>query len=150
MRALLQRVSHASVSVEDHTIGAIGDGLLILLGIGEYDSEAQVEKLVSKITKMRIFADEEGKTNLSIADIGGSALVVSQFTLYANCKKGNRPSFTQAGSPAEAERLYGLFTAALRNELGTERVATGSFGAHMEISLLNDGPFTIWLDTDTL
>lgn len=148
MRALIQRVSRASVTVDEEVIGKIGKGYLILLGVGHEDSEAQADKLWSKISKMRIFEDENGKTNLSLKDVDGEVLVVSQFTLYANCKKGNRPSFTEAGAPGEANRLYEYFVSLVRTDLG--HVETGSFGAMMDVELLNDGPFTIWLDTDTL
>lgn len=148
MRAVVQRVSHAQVSVEGEITGSIGRGLLILLGVGQNDTEAQVERLWTKIFKLRIFDDENGKTNLSLADVGGEALVVSQFTLYANCKKGNRPSFTQAGAPDEANRLYELFAERARQDVA--QVGTGVFGAHMKVELENDGPFTIVLDTDEL
>lgn len=148
MRAVVQRVSHAQVSVEGKVTGSIGRGLLILLGVGQNDTESQVERLWTKIFKLRIFDDENGKTNLSLADVGGGALVVSQFTLYANCKKGNRPSFTQAGAPDEANRLYELFVERARQDVA--QVGTGVFGAHMKVELENDGPFTIVLDTDEL
>ena len=148
MRALIQRVTHAQVDIDGKTVGSIGTGLLILLGVGTNDTEAQVDKLWGKISKMRIFEDEAGKTNLSLADVSGEVLVVSQFTLYASCKKGNRPSFTDAGAPAEAKRLYELFVSQARKDV--PRVETGEFGAMMEVSLINDGPFTIWLDTDEL
>lgn len=148
MRALIQRVNQASVSVEGETVGAIGKGFLVLLGVGHADTEAQADKLWNKISKMRIFEDEQGKTNLSLQDVDGEVLVVSQFTLYANCKKGNRPSFTDAGAPDEAKRLYGYFASLVKRDLGA--VQTGVFGAMMQVSLENDGPFTIWLDTETL
>ena len=148
MRALVQRATRASVTVEGETIGAINDGFLILLGVGHEDTEAQADKLWSKISKMRIFEDENGKTNLSLADVHGEVLVVSQFTLYANCKKGNRPSFTDAMEPGEARRLYELFIR--RASADDFRVAHGEFGALMDVSLTNRGPFTIWLDTDRL
>lgn len=150
MRALIQRVTHAEVSVEGECIGAIGPGYLILLGVGQGDTETHAEKLWAKTSKLRIFGDEAGKTNLSLIDVGGSVLIVSQFTLYANCKKGNRPSFTQAGAPDEADRLYEYFAGLVRTDLGDDRVACGSFGAHMMVTLENDGPFTVWLDTDEL
>ena len=154
MRALIQRVTHAQVDVDGRTVGSIGTGLLILLGVGTNDTEAQVDKLWGKISKMRVFEDEAGKTNLSLADVSGEVLVVSQFTLYASCKKGNRPSFTDAGAPAEAKRLYELFVSQARKDVPRVgrglRVETGRFGAMMEVSLINDGPFTIWLDTDEL
>lgn len=148
MRAVVQRVSHAQVSVDGEAVGSIKRGLLILLGVGQEDAEAQVERLWTKICKLRIFDDENGKTNLSLADASGEVLVVSQFTLYANCRKGNRPSFTQAGAPDEANRLYELFTERARRDI--RRVETGIFGAHMKVELENDGPFTIILDTDEL
>ena len=148
MRALIQRVTHAQVDIDGKTVGSIGTGLLILLGVGTNDTETQVDKLWGKISKMRIFEDEAGKTNLSLAVVSGEVLVVSQFTLYASCKKGNRPSFTDAGAPAEAKRLYELFVSQARKDV--PRVETGEFAAMMEVSLVNDGPFTIWLDTDEL
>ena len=148
MRAVVQRVSHAEVRVDDEVIGAIGQGYLILLGVGEGDTEAQAEKLWGKIRKMRIFEDEAGKTNLLLLDVGGEVLVVSQFTLYANCKKGNRPSFTSAMEPTEANRLYEYFMELVRKDMGA--VEHGIFGAMMDVSLVNDGPFTIVLDTDEL
>ena len=148
MSAVMQRVSNAAGSVEGSVIGEIGKGYLILLGVGKNDDETAIERLWSKIFKLRIFDDAEGKTNLSLSDAGGSVLVVSQFTLYANCKKGNRPSFTNAGSPDEAKRLYEAFVERVRRDV--DHVETGSFGAHMNVSLTNDGPFTIVLDTDSL
>lgn len=148
MRALIQCVTSAHVDVEGETIGEIERGMLILLGVGLDDTEAQVEKLWSKISRLRIFEDDNGKTNLSLVDVGGSVLVVSQFTLYANCKKGNRPSFTDAARPDEANRLYEAFVARARKDIA--RVETGRFGAMMQVSLVNDGPFTVWLDTDQL
>ena len=148
MRAVIQRVSQASVSIDDNVVGAIGRGFVILLGVGENDTEAEIERLWSKIYKLRIFADEDGKTNVSLGDIGGDALIISQFTLYADCRKGNRPSFTSAGAPDEANRLYELFVERARRDVA--RVETGEFGAHMMVSLVNDGPFTICLDTDKL
>ena len=148
MRALIQCVTNARVDVEGETIGAIDRGMLILLGVGVDDTEAQAEKLWSKISRLRIFEDENGKTNLSLSDVGGSVLVVSQFTLYANCKKGNRPSFTDAARPPKANQLYEAFVARARKDI--EHVETGEFGAMMQVSLVNDGPFTVWLDTDEL
>lgn len=148
MRAVVQRVRRASVTVAGEPVGAIGQGFLILLGVGQGDGAAQVERLWSKIHKMRIFEDANGKANLSLADTGGAVLVVSQFTLYADCKRGNRPSFTAAGAPQEAERLYEDFVARARQDVA--QVETGVFGAMMDVSLVNDGPFTIILDTDTL
>ena len=148
MRAVIQRVTSASVSIEGSVVGEIEKGFLILLGVGQDDDEPEVERLWSKIFKMRIFDDAEGKTNLSLADVSGSILVVSQFTLYANCKRGNRPSFTEAGAPDKAERLYEAFVE--RAKRAVNRVETGRFGADMNVSLVNDGPFTIILDTDRL
>ncbi|MDD6785053.1 MAG: D-aminoacyl-tRNA deacylase [Eggerthellales bacterium] len=150
MRALIQRVSEASVTIDDQVKSQIGRGFLILLGVGHEDTEAQADKLWNKISKMRIFDDEAGKTNLSLADIAGDVLVVSQFTLYASCKKGNRPSFTDAGAPDEANRLYEYFVSLVRATDGIANVGTGEFGADMQVALVNHGPFTIWLDTDTL
>lgn len=148
MRALIQRVTRAQVSIEDELHSSIGKGYVILLGVGAEDGNEQAEKLWSKISKLRIFEDENGKTNVSLADVQGDVMVVSQFTLYANCKRGNRPSFTEAGAPDEANRLYEYFVDLARRDI--EHVATGSFGAMMQVELVNDGPFTIWLDTDTL
>lgn len=148
MRAVIQRVSEASVTVDGQVVGAIGQGLLVLLGVGHDDSEQTAEKLWSKLARLRIFEDEAGKTNLSLADVGGQLLVVSQFTLYASCKKGNRPSFTDAGAPDEANRLYEWFVNRARADVPV--VQTGCFGAYMDVALVNDGPFTIVLDTDQL
>lgn len=148
MRAVVQRVSRAEVSVDGATVGRIGKGFLVLLGVGQNDTEAEAQKLWSKIFKMRIFEDDGGKTNLPLAGVDGEVLVVSQFTLYANCKRGNRPSFTDAGTPDEAERLYEHFVELASADI--PNVQTGRFGAMMEVSLTNDGPFTICLDTDFL
>ena len=151
MRAVVQRVNRAEVSVDDATVGKIGRGYLILFGVGQNDTAAEAQKLWGKIFKMRIFEDESGKTNLSLGDVEGEVLVVSQFTLYANCKRGNRPSFTEAGSPDEANRLYEYFVSLVRSDIeDSTRVQTGVFGAMMDVSLVNDGPFTICLDTDAL
>lgn len=150
MRAIIQRVSSASVTIDGKVTGSIETGYLILLGVSKTDTDEEARKLWGKVSKLRLFSDEEGKTNLSIHDIGGSVLVVSQFTLYANCKKGNRPSFTDAGLPDEANRLYEVFLALARTDLGDAYVAHGSFGAEMQVELVNNGPFTILLDTDTL
>ncbi len=146
MKAVIQRVSSASVEVEDRVTGDIGHGLMILLCAVHGDSQAEADYLARKIAKLRIFADEAGKTNLSIMDVGGSALVVSQFTLAANWKKGNRPSFIAAAEPDEANHLYEYFCGQLRNE-GVP-VETGEFAAKMQVSLTNEGPFTIWMDTE--
>ena len=148
MRALIQRVSQAQVDIGGETVGSIGKGLVILLGVAHDDGKAQADKLWTKISKLRIFEDENGKTNLSLSDVRGEVLVVSQFTLFANCKKGNRPSFTEAGAPDEANRLYGYFVDLARRD--APYVATGVFAAMMDVKLVNEGPFTLWLDTDTL
>ena len=148
MRAVVQRVSEAAVRVDGQVVGAIEGGLLVLLGVGHDDDEHTAEKLLSKLVRLRIFEDADGKTNLSLSDVGGQLLVVSQFTLYASCRKGNRPSFTAAGAPGEANRLYEWFAERARRDVA--RVETGRFGAYMDVSLVNDGPFTLWLDTDEL
>lgn len=146
MRALLQRVSAARVEVNATTIGEIGPGLLILICAMQGDTEAEADKLAAKIAKLRIFQDEGGRMNRSVRDIDGSALVVSQFTLAADTRRGNRPGFSAAAPPDEGERLYEYFTAQVQAQ-GIP-VATGRFGADMAVSLTNDGPVTIWLDTD--
>jgi len=148
MRAVLQRVSHASVTVDGKIVGQIGPGLLILLGIGHGDSEAQVKTLAEKIVYLRIFEDEAGKMNRSLLDIGGEALVVSQFTLYADARKGRRPSFTNAAPPPLAEPLVKRFQEAIAAH--GLKVAGGVFGASMQVELLNDGPVTIWMDSEEL
>ncbi|WP_306116907.1 MULTISPECIES: D-aminoacyl-tRNA deacylase [unclassified Roseovarius] len=144
MRALLQRVSHASVTVDGSIIGQTGPGLLILICAMQGDTEAQADHLAAKIAKLRIFKDEAGKMNLSVRDIGGSALVVSQFTLAADTSRGNRPGFSTAASPDEGNRLYEYFAA----QLAAQGVAVekGEFGADMKVELLNDGPVTIWME----
>ena len=147
MRALLQRVSRASVRVGDETIASIGQGLLVLLGVGHADDEATAAGLARRVSELRIFADDEGRTNRSIVDVGGAALVVSQFTLYADTSRGRRPGFTDAAAPDVADRLYRAIAAAL-GQAGVGDVQTGSFGAEMAVELVNDGPFTIWLATD--
>lgn len=146
MRALIQRVSEASVTVDGETLGEIGPGLLILVCAMQGDSEAQADQLAAKISKLRIFKDEGGKMNRSVLDTGGSALVVSQFTLAADTRRGNRPGFSAAAPPAEGERLYDYFAGQL-SQLGLE-TAKGRFGADMKVRLLNDGPVTIWMDTE--
>jgi D-aminoacyl-tRNA deacylase len=145
LRALLQRVSSASVSVADATVGQIGLGLVVLLGVGPDDDEAVADALARRVTELRIFRDAEGLTNRSLLDVVGSVLVVSQFTLFADTRRGRRPGFTGAAPPEQAERLYERFAATLRGMGAT--VATGRFGAEMAVSLVNDGPFTLWLDT---
>ena len=146
MRALIQRVSQADVLVEGQSIGRIAQGLLILVCAMDGDSETEATKLASKISKLRIFRDEQGRMNRSVSDIGGAALVVSQFTLAADTSRGNRPGFSAAADPDLGERLYKFFAQELR-DLGLH-VETGQFGADMAVSLVNDGPVTIWLDTD--
>ena len=145
MRALIQRVSDASVTVEGAVVGAIGPGLMVLLCAVQGDGEAEADFLAGKIAKLRIFEDEAGKMNRSLLDIGGKALVVSQFTLAADWRKGNRPSFIGAAEPAQAETLYERFCRQL--EAAGVTVATGRFAAKMAVALVNDGPVTIWLDT---
>lgn len=148
MKLVIQRVSSASVAVKGETIGSIGNGFLVLIGVGDSDDEAVADKFVRKLLGLRIFEDENGKTNLSLADVGGQLLLVSQFTLYANCRKGNRPSFTEAGAPDKAEALYEYIIRKCRESVPV--VETGSFGAEMQVSLVNDGPFTILLDDSIL
>ena len=145
MRALLQRTSGAAVSVDGVTIGAIGNGLVVLLGVGPDDDESSAVSLARRVVELRIFRDAEGRTNHALSDVAGAVLVVSQFTLFADTRRGRRPGFTGAAPPDLAERLYERFCAALR-DLGVV-VATGRFGAEMAVTLTNDGPFTIWLDT---
>ena len=146
MRAVIQRVIESSVSIDQSTVSRIGRGLLILLGIEGVDDASDVDWLVGKISKMRIFADSEDKMNLSITDIGGEILVVSQFTLHASTRKGNRPSFIRAAAPGHSEPLYEAFCAAMEQEIG-KPVARGVFGADMKVSLINDGPVTIVIDS---
>jgi len=145
MRVVVQRVSEARVSIGDEVIGAIGPGLCILLGVGPKDTETAAEFLASKIINLRIFEDKQGKMNRSIRDLGGELLVVSQFTLYGDSRKGNRPSFTAAATPEAARRLYEHFIQRLR-QAGL-KVATGKFRAHMKIALVNDGPVTLLLES---
>ena len=149
MRALLQRVKKASVTVEGKVIGSVGEGYLILLGVREGDTIAEAKFLAQKTAELRVFTDPEGKMNLSMMDVGGGALVVSQFTLYADCKKGRRPSFIDAMKPPMAEELYLDYVRFLK-EAGVSHVETGEFGADMLVSIDNDGPVTIMLDTDEI
>lgn len=148
MRFVIQRVTESSVSIDGTIIGKIGKGFMVLIGISDNDTETIADKLVKKMTGLRIFEDENGKTNLSLADVGGELLLISQFTLYANCKKGNRPSFIEAGSPDQAKALYEYIIEKCRENVPV--VETGSFGAEMKVSLVNDGPFTIVLDSERL
>ena len=148
MKFVIQRVTHASVTVEEKIIGSINKGFLVLIGICNDDTEDTADKMIKKTAGLRIFDDENGKTNLSLNDVGGELLLVSQFTLYADCKKGYRPSFINAGSPDHANKLYEYII----NELKKLefKVETGKFGADMKVDLLNDGPFTILLDSNEL
>lgn len=148
MRMIIQRVSHASVTVSGEKTGEIGRGFLVLLGVEDTDTREIADKMVDKMGKLRIFEDEQGKTNLSLDDVDGEILVVSQFTLYADCRKGNRPSFIRAGAPVLAEEVYEYVME--RCGRYAKKVAHGSFGADMKVELLNDGPFTIILDSAEL
>ena len=144
MKFVIQRVTDACVKVDSQAIGSIEKGFLVLIGISQADSRETADALVKKMTGLRIFEDENGKTNLSLKDVGGSLLLISQFTLYANCKKGNRPSFIEAGEPKMAEELYEYIIAECKKQV--PNVQKGSFGADMKVELCNDGPFTIMLD----
>ena len=148
MRFVIQRVKEACVRVDSKTIGEIGKGYLVLVGVSDSDTEQTADKMIRKMIGLRIFEDDNGKTNLSLADVGGSLLLVSQFTLYANCKKGNRPSFIEAGDPEKANAIYEYVIRECKKSVPD--VQTGSFGAEMEVSLTNDGPFTILLDSEKL
>ncbi len=148
MRAIIQRVSEASVTIAGKEKARIGQGYLILLGVGQGDSRSEAEKLWRKISALRIFEDENGKTNLSLSQVGGNVLIVSQFTLWANCKKGNRPSFIEAADPKLGNELYEYFLELASIEY--PEYGCGQFGADMQVSLINDGPFTLVLDTDSL
>ena len=148
MRLVIQRVLHAEVQVDGNTIGKIGKGLLVFVGAGQDDTKEIADKYLRKLLGLRIFEDENGKTNLSLKDVNGALLIVSQFTLYANCKKGNRPSFIEAGEPHMAEALYEYMIEEAKKSVPI--VEHGEFGADMKVSLLNDGPFTIILDEKIL
>ena len=148
MKFVIQRVSEANVTVDGRVIGAIQKGFLVLVGICNEDTKQIADKMIQKLIGMRIFEDQNGKTNLDLAAVGGSLLIVSQFTLYADCKKGNRPSFVRAGSPGHAEELYEYIIEECKKKVSI--VEHGSFGADMKVSLLNDGPFTVILDSDEL
>ena len=148
MRAVVQRVTSAAVTINNELRRGIGTGYVILLGVGHDDSEALADKLWKKIFGLRIFADSDGKTNLNLSAVDGGVLIVSQFTLFANCRRGNRPSFIESAAPDHGKYLYEYFVKLARNDL--DQVETGEFGADMQIELINDGPFTIVLDTDIL
>lgn len=148
MKFVIQRVNHASVTVDNEVIGKINKGFLVLMGACNDDNEAIADKMVKKLIGLRIFDDADGKTNLALKDVGGALLIVSQFTLYADCKKGNRPSFINAGSPEHANKLYEYVVEQCKKEVPI--VETGSFGAEMTVDLSNDGPFTIILDSDEI
>lgn len=152
MKFLIQRVKNASVTIDEKVVGSIDKGFFVLIGVNENDTREVADKMIRKLMGLRIFADAEGKTNLSISDVGGSLLLVSQFTLYADCKKGNRPSFIKSGSPQHAEAIYDYVVESCRKltEETDIKVETGSFGADMTCSIVNDGPFTIDLDSDEL
>ncbi len=146
MKAVIQRVREASVTVNGEVVSSIGQGLLVLLGVASGDDAAKVEWMVRKIAQLRIFEDEGGHMNLSVEDVGGSVIVVSQFTLFADCRKGNRPSFVEAAPPEFADKVYQEVVAKLRERLGPDRVGTGVFRAHMDVRLWNDGPVTVMLE----
>lgn len=148
MKFVIQRVLHASVTVDNNMIGKINRGFLVLIGIGSEDTRKEADLLIRKMCGLRIFEDMDGKTNLALKDVNGEVLLISQFTLYANCRKGNRPSFIEAGNPQKANELYEYIIAECKKQLPV--VETGSFGADMKVELLNDGPFTIILDSSEL
>ena len=148
MRLVIQRVARADVKIEGEVFGAIDKGFLVLIGVSDSDTKEIADKMVKKMLGLRIFEDEQGKTNLSLDSVGGGLLLISQFTLYADCKKGNRPSFIRAGKPEMAEEMYEYIIA--RCKESAKVVERGKFGADMKVSLVNDGPFTIVLDSDTL
>ena len=145
MKFLIQRVAHADVVVDGKELGKIGKGFMVLIGVSKEDDKSTADKMVDKMIKLRIFEDENGKTNLSLDDVGGELLLISQFTLYANCKKGNRPSFIDAGGPDDANALYEYIIEKCRERVNV--VERGEFGADMKVTLLNDGPFAIVLDS---
>lgn len=148
MRFVIQRVKHASVTIDGEVTGKIGKGFLVFIGVADADTKEIADKMIKKMTGLRIFEDENGKTNLSLADVGGELLLVSQFTLYADCRKGNRPSFIKAGKPDMANAMYEYIISESRKIVNV--VETGSFGADMKVNLLNDGPFTVLLDSDEI
>lgn len=148
MKLVIQRVTHASVTVDNNVIGKIGKGYMVLIGVSDTDTKEIADKMLDKMIKLRIFEDENGKTNLSLADVGGELLLISQFTLYANCKKGNRPSFIEAGAPDHANALYEYIIEKCKERVDV--VEQGEFGAEMKVELLNDGPFTVILDSQQI
>lgn len=148
MKLVIQRVTHASVTVDNNVIGKIGKGYMVLIGVSDTDTKEIADKMLDKMIKLRIFEDENGKTNLSLADVGGELLLISQFTLYANCKKGNRPSFIEAGAPDHANALYEYIIEKCKERVDV--VEQGEFGAEMKVELLNDGPFTVILDSEQI
>lgn len=148
MKLVIQRVTHASVTVDNNVIGKIGKGYMVLIGVSDTDTKEIADKMLDKMIKLRIFEDENGKTNLSLADVGGELLLISQFTLYANCKKGNRPSFIEAGSPDHANALYEYIIEKCKEHVDV--VEQGEFGAEMKVELLNDGPFTVILNSEQI
>ena len=148
MRFLIQRVSSASVEIEGSTVGAIKQGFCVFVGISDSDTKEIADKMIRKMINLRIFSDEDGKTNLNISTVVGELLIISQFTLYADCRHGNRPSFLNAGKPETSEKLYEYIIEKCRESV--PRVEHGEFGADMKVSLVNDGPFTIWLDSDNI
>lgn len=148
MRFVIQRVTEASVTIDGEISGKIGKGYLVLIGVADTDTKEIADKMIRKMIGLRIFEDEQGKKNLSLADVDGGLLLVSQFTLYANCKRGNRPSFIEAGKPDMANEMYEYIIEKCRESV--DEVQTGEFGADMKVQLLNDGPFTILLDSDQL
>ena len=146
MKFVIQRVTEASVTIDGETVGSIGKGFLVLIGVGQKDTKEEADFYIKKMIGLRIFEDENGKTNLALKDVNGQLLLVSQFTLYANCRKGNRPSFIEAGDPKQAESLYQYIIEECKKQVPV--VQTGKFGADMKVNLCNDGPFTIILDED--
>ena len=148
MRFLIQRVSSADVSIENSTVGEIKQGFCVFVGISDSDTKEIADRMIHKLVNLRIFSDENGKTNLNLSSVDGELLIVSQFTLYADCKHGNRPSFLNAGKPEPSEQLYQYIIERCREYV--PQVAHGEFGADMKVSIVNDGPFTIWLDSDEM
>ena len=146
MRVIVQRCSHAEVRIDNAIVGKIGKGFVLLVGITNTDTQADADVLAKKIAQLRVFEDNDGKMNLSLGDVNGALLSISQFTLYADCRKGNRPSFVEAAPPEFADKVYQEVVAKLRERLGTDRVGTGVFRAHMDVRLWNDGPVTIMLE----